>query len=546
MVKTKRYISDVVGEGYKKWDNSKVILCAPTGSGKSKFILEIALPYWLENGKKVLILVNRNSLLKQYIYDQALRSEQYEINVTINTYQSFSNDVIKRGKSRNVFKDYDIVVMDEVHFLVSDSDFNPRDTYIMWQAILHSFGKCMIFMSATLEELEPFINEFEEVVKAHLNTWNSGRSNYAKFERYYLEADYDYIKPKIVPDIETLAEIMANSKKKSVIFIDDIERGKEIRDLIKEKNNSKKVICINADSQNGSNKEEKQTLMSLYMASRLDCDVLITTSVLDNGINIHDMDVENISIFTVSKSSFLQMLGRIRTEDREEVNLLLVPQRPEYWEQREIFLEEEVKEIEYLLKNKGYEYECDFLCQAVLDSSKKIDIYKKIFVLVPFKEDFPIYNGPHEGIKSRLGYEGKKYLIINRLAVAKIREILRIVQGMHVLSRRECAAPCYEQFSWIGKRREDVIIYESSYLKEEKDAMYKMLMEVQGFNKKEFSEWKQKFTERFRESLLKPFKIRAGNPIKEKDLKELLGREGLMLVIDKNDNRKNMYSIKEK
>ena len=40
------YISDKIGEQYKEWkQNDRVYITAPTGSGKTQFILKVLLPY---------------------------------------------------------------------------------------------------------------------------------------------------------------------------------------------------------------------------------------------------------------------------------------------------------------------------------------------------------------------------------------------------------------------------------------------------------------------------------------------------------------------
>ena len=57
-----------------------------------------------------------------------------------------------------------------------------------------------------------------------------------------------------------------------------------------------------------SNSKEVQQLV---VGHRILPKVLITTSVLDNGVSVHDTDVGNVVIATDSKLSFIQMLGRI-------------------------------------------------------------------------------------------------------------------------------------------------------------------------------------------------------------------------------------------
>lgn len=539
----KQYISEKVGGEYVRWYNGKVLLFAPTGRGKTTFIMEKAVPFWLDGRKKVKILVNRRSLLRQYIYEEALAREYYTQGIEMQTYQEFAREVRESGIA-DAFWGYDVVVLDEVHFFISDADFNTNDTYLVWQTILHSYARCMIFMTATPEELQPFLEEYEEVLKQYVRQNRIERRHYDHFWQYELEADYDYVKPEIVPDLETLVAIVAKSQKKSIIFLDNIEKGKEMKDQIKLINSNKKIVCLDSGSMDSLNQEERHVMQSLYMANRVECDVLITTSVLDNGVSIHDADVENIAIFTISKSSFLQMLGRVRTEDTNQLNLLLVPQSPEYWERREKILEEEVEEIDRLMSGGCYEYDCEILCDAVLNDSKMVDLYKKIFLLVPYGEAFPIYHGKNNPVGGS-GYRSGRRLVINRLSVAKIRQMLHIVRRMHVLSRRGIANPCYEQLSWIGKDPDDVICRTSTHLEKEKQELLERFLEVQNYDKSEFAEWKKKIAKDYRNGYLKHLNLKSGSPIKEDDLIRILKEEGFVLETVPDGSRRNRYTIKK-
>ncbi len=536
----KKYISELIGKEYRQWGKGKVIISAQTGRGKSQFIMKEALPWWLENNKKVLILVNRRSLLKQYIYEEALTYDCYVMNTKITTYQEYAREIMKNGSLIGAFHGYDIVVMDEAHFFISDSDFNPDDTYIVWQALFHSCNQCIVFMSATLEELHPFLSEYEMYIKDRLK---GSKELQSKFWKYNLEANYDYVMPKIIPDLESLIAVISKSTKKTVVFLNDILQGRKMRDQIKSINKEKRVVCLDADSMDRLNQEEKQTIKSLYMTNKIECDVLITTSVLDNGVSIHDSEVENIVIFTASKSSFLQMLGRIRTENTEKLILLMVPYSPSYWEQCEQMLDEEVKEIERLTEDNHYKQECAFLCRAFLHDSRMLRLYKKIFIVLPDNEAFSIYDGEDRFVKTRTG---KEKLVINRLAVAKIKQMLQVVRRMHVLSRKSTEEVCFEQLSWIDKDRDNTINMTSTYLEEEERKMVEFFLEVQNYDKEMFSNWKKELARKFRNSCLKSLNIDSGSPVKVSDIKNILEREGLELICEKDKDRRNRYTIKKR
>ena len=67
----------------------------------------------------------------------------------------------------------------------------------------------------------------------------------------------------------------------------------------------------------------KDNLDALILHQQQKCAVVISTSVLDNGITLHACDVKNIVICQPQKAEFLQMLGRIRVKATETVNLYI-------------------------------------------------------------------------------------------------------------------------------------------------------------------------------------------------------------------------------
>lgn len=61
-----RYIADEIGNEYQKWESPSLIkITAPTGTGKSYFVLHVLLRYAWQNGRRILYLVNRKILREQ-------------------------------------------------------------------------------------------------------------------------------------------------------------------------------------------------------------------------------------------------------------------------------------------------------------------------------------------------------------------------------------------------------------------------------------------------------------------------------------------------
>lgn len=50
-------------------------------------------------------------------------------------------------------------------------------------------------------------------------------------------------------------------------------------------------------------------------------DVVITTSVLDNGFSVKDKNIEHIVLYTDDRTEFLQELGRVRLSENQHVKV---------------------------------------------------------------------------------------------------------------------------------------------------------------------------------------------------------------------------------
>lgn len=119
------YITDVILNDYEKWDpGDKVFIEAPTGTGKTTFILEVFLMHCKKKNWTVTYLVPRTILKIQLERELAKIATKnlWEWNdvlriITIQTYQAIEN-----GYMREI--DTDFIVCDESHYFLSDSSYN--------------------------------------------------------------------------------------------------------------------------------------------------------------------------------------------------------------------------------------------------------------------------------------------------------------------------------------------------------------------------------------------------------------------------------------
>ena len=165
--KAPEYISDKIGEEYMNWEGRNIIfITAPTGSGKSYFILHIFLRWIMRNNLKMLYLVNRK-ILKEQLEEELHGEVEDEIYqefgikrflpnyITITTYQSIENGL--KGKkyleTNNFIQGFQCVVCDECHYFYSDSNFNTNTelSYLFLRKVFNN--RIQIYISATPDKI---------------------------------------------------------------------------------------------------------------------------------------------------------------------------------------------------------------------------------------------------------------------------------------------------------------------------------------------------------------------------------------------------------
>lgn len=310
-----------------------VLINAPTGTGKSYFILNELANFAKNNNAGILLLTNRSVLSWQLkiqtiknLFDISLALDDIDEivtigNITISTYQSFCNNI------HILPKDIKFVVMDEAHFFYSDAKFNANTCMILRSILNYAAYMQRIYMSATPEEVKPLI-AFEEInlINRILNHGDSYSQIAAMSMPRHIQEfvfkphtkSFDFIDLKFFDEWETIIDKIncSDSKEKWLIFVGNIEDGKHLKSQLKN------AIFVEA-----STKERANT--SLIMREKFSEKILISTNVLDNGINFKDDDLKNIVIDSTDKTQIIQMIGRKRRNQNEKVNVYIMNQSKE-------------------------------------------------------------------------------------------------------------------------------------------------------------------------------------------------------------------------
>lgn len=297
------YISDYFMDEFTKWNiDSYVFINTGTGTGKTTFIEKLTQLRQFY----ILVLTNRTANRKQIVnHLKKGCSNLNQLYVKVMSYQELEIDIEMTSEELDR---YDYIVCDESHYFLEDSLFNSN-TNISLMKIMGTRRAIKIFMSATNQYIQKRItkrlqrrynNDLMVVQKIFIYTMNSNATkirNIISFES--LERDLLY-------------EII-NSKEKWLIFVKSIEQGKDIMKKIAKYLNSDEIIFMYRDILDLKTIKEIQTFDILINEETFYQKVMISTSLLDNGVNIRSLELKNIVCFDDDPVETVQMIGRKRS-----------------------------------------------------------------------------------------------------------------------------------------------------------------------------------------------------------------------------------------
>lgn len=427
-----KYVTDGIGQNFKYWTSrNPVFISAQTGMGKNTFVENVLIEDALQNNYRILIISNRVASNRQqkeriakvtgcevYLEDYTPKGlDKIELfgNIRIMTYQ-------KLGNSLSTFSanEYCIVVFDECHFFISDALFNNKTNEIFKKSIDTFQNSLRIYMTSTPDEIFSLILEEEKKLMYTLEyALYQSINSYQYFKKilyYNFKRDYSYICTRYFNSKEEILDLIKKdgSEYKSIIFINSKISGKKILERI----GSNNAVFITAESKDSQDTDGK-IYTEIVNEKKFNFQILVCTSVLDNGINLEDPLLKNIIIFSYDKTEFLQMLGRKRITDDEKINLYLYRGK--------------IEEINAKLSivKKQYGFINEFKSNSVLFLNKNFtnsDIYKGLFYFNKYQ-------------KLCLNELAEKKLYNNKYFYKKI---------IDSLSGGDKEAFILEQLSWIG------------------------------------------------------------------------------------------------
>lgn len=374
-IDSKKLYKDVkerVDKGYRN-----ILIKAPIESGKTSFIYD-----YLVNDMTIrsIVMLSNRTLLKEQTKED-LKSKQIGFNTGDNKaycYQIIGNILYsddkkarnfrKQFKKDNDFseeeleelyehvkqfieediKEVDYLILDEAHYFTSDSVFN-KNTEKEFEYLYNECKGTKLYMTATPEAFIEAVRRYEQVNKVSekdkLRVLNQlKQETREEKEMFYdistegeedlLQHVKDHYKFNFIHESERdqfLSEQvkLSTPTNKMIYFVRDKFRGallsREAKGMMYRDSNAKggAFICSLYDDMYRKviNMEERERIVKeQYFKS----DVLVTTSVLNNGVNIHDENVKRIIIDYVDVGEAVQMMGRIRAKQRSADNKLEV------------------------------------------------------------------------------------------------------------------------------------------------------------------------------------------------------------------------------
>lgn len=351
------YISDALEEDVEKWGKGDTVFIeAPTGAGKNTFIEEVIIKKMQERnlGEKILILYNRVALGRQmkkrmfeilgyaeklrmynderldqecknigFVYIYSCQQLQEELRVV-------QRDVLHRGIFKKKFA---YVICDETHFFFRDAPFNAT-TDLLMNKIVNSFRNATcIYMTATPEGIFPQIINCVEEVRSDQSRNALQCSNRAEALRwgYTIEKplqiiwgyqknfdrklNFKFIK-ELKKEAVNLLKNTLQKNEKAIFWVNSKNYGEEMKSKINETFGSEVAVFLSSDSK-FSNALDMQTYNEIVSNEKFSCKILISTTVLDNGVNINDDKVTLQICLLDEYFSIVQCIGRVRNPNSE-------------------------------------------------------------------------------------------------------------------------------------------------------------------------------------------------------------------------------------
>lgn len=330
----KQYIGQVADLNKIPKLGEAMIIGAPTGSGKTNAIIKI-----IKNADiPVLYLINRIAPLWQFKRDYIKATTNIDVpmemidiasmgeNITALTYQKFA-EISYQYKGKEC-----MIILDEVHCLLEDATFSVYPEKFIRYLKSNLDNTSRIYLTATPDAVSSGIAcvECKSGMDKALETitWDTevksvfyGYAGYTTRVKmvYSVKTNWDYIDFKLYSpdDTKELTDYIKTANEqgiKSLIYINDINKGKALQEAL---GNAQHVY---------SDDDKRKDIAEIAKNERFADKNLITTRVAENGISLHDDELNLIVVETLDLITLQQVIGRVRVNRKNPRRItVLIP-----------------------------------------------------------------------------------------------------------------------------------------------------------------------------------------------------------------------------
>lgn len=272
--------------------------------------------------KKDFIKATANIDIPMEMIDIASMGE----NITALTYQKFA-EIAYQYKDKEC-----MVILDEVHCLLEDATFSVYPEKFIRYLKSNLDNTSRIYLTATPDAVSPGIACVECISgtdKAlQTITWDTevksvffGYAYYTTRVKmvYSVKSNWDYIDFKLYSpdDTKELTDYIKKANEngiKSLIYINDINKGKALQEAL---SNAQHVY---------SDDDKRKDITEIAKNEKFADKNLITTKVAENGVSLHDDELNLIVVETLDLITLQQVIGRARVNRKNPRRItVLIP-----------------------------------------------------------------------------------------------------------------------------------------------------------------------------------------------------------------------------
>lgn len=278
----------------KTWQPGDIkMVVSHTGSGKSYFVQHTLCDLYESQGKRILYLMPRNKIKEKF--QKKLEADR---SISLMTYQAVEEI---QNDPRRSMGEWDVIICDECHFFLSDSNFNRR-TDISFDWIMGQQNAVRVLLTATDNGISRFLQEQE----IDFEKWVIPIKEEGEITRLSFFFNDE--------NLVTIASQVVEAGGKGIFFL---QSAKAAYTLHQQFEDTSLFLC-SQHNKDFARFMDRTAILSMIEREQFDCPLLFATMALDSGITIKDRDLKSIVVDVADPNTIIQCVGRKRFVDNAD------------------------------------------------------------------------------------------------------------------------------------------------------------------------------------------------------------------------------------